>query len=408
MISSTGRFADAMNEPARPLRVGIDLTALGYSHRTRGVGVYCENLIAALSATDERTAYTLFITPGAADPALERLPPNFSCEVLPAPPLGRGAPLVTHQWRLPRRARALALDVLHCPSLSAHASLPSVPFWQSVPTVVTVHDLTPLVLGTPLLRHVRHRRFYEFQLAACRRAAHLIAVSQHTARDLVRYGIAREHALTVIPNGVPPAVHAAPLSSLAAPGLAAQSFLLHVGGADPQKNQGAVLRAFGALCADPGFKHSLVLVGGHHLDDSPATRVSPRAAGRIARLGPLTRAELQALYENCALLLFPSLYEGFGLPVLEAMQAGAPVITSNTSSLPEVAGDAARLIDPHDPQALACAVRQLLEDPALRERYRAAGRARVREFSWTRAAELTREVYEETGQVRRLDEGART
>src|SRR5207249_183120 len=108
--------------------------------------------------------------------------------------------------------------------------------------------------------------------------------------------------------------------------------LMHVGGADPQKNQAAVLRAFGELCRDPSFAHTLVLVGDRHLDDAVATERSARAAGRTVRLSRVTSAELRALYEGCALFLFPSLYEGFGLPVLEAMEAGAPVITSTTSS----------------------------------------------------------------------------
>lgn len=376
------------------MRVGIDLCALWTTHRTRGIGVYCENLVSALGALDQTNEYVLFIAAQLSDPLLRELPFNFRAHVLGTAPSTRAAPLWSHQWQLPRAARRLELDVLHCPAVTHHASLPSVPFWQTVPTIVTVHDVAPLVLGKTLLSTARYRWFYRFQLAACRRAVQLIAVSEHTAQELVRFGLARRDRISVIHNGTPRAKAAPSPISPRVRELASQPFLLHVGGADPHKNQAMVLRAFGELSRDPEFEHALVLVGQHHLDDARASDISPRAAGRIARLGEITRDELQFLYENCSVFLFPSLYEGFGLPILEAMQAGAPVITSDHSSLAEVAGNAALLIDPRDPRALADAVRQLLCNPALCERYRAAGRLRAREFTWARAAEQTRRVYE--------------
>jgi glycosyltransferase involved in cell wall biosynthesis len=170
-------------------------------------------------------------------------------------------------------------------------------------------------------------------------------------------------------------------------------FLLHVGGAEPQKNQAGVLRAFGLLCRNPAFRHNLVLVGAAHLPDDIALEVTPRAALRILRVTGATRADVDALYIHCAAFLFPSLYEGFGLPVLEAMRAGAPVITSNGSALPEVAGDAALLVEPQDAEALANAVRRVLDDERVRVRLSEAGERRAREFTWARAAGLTRAVY---------------
>jgi glycosyltransferase involved in cell wall biosynthesis len=171
-------------------------------------------------------------------------------------------------------------------------------------------------------------------------------------------------------------------------------FFLHVGGDEPQKNQQTVLRAFGTLCRNPAFKHNLVLVGQHHLSDDAALAQSTRAALRVLRLTEITRADLDALYERCEALLFPSSYEGFGLPVLEAMRAAAPVITSKTSCLPEVAGNAALLIDPQDAAALSNAMRRVIEDERLRVKLSEAGERRAQQFTWERTARLTRGVYE--------------
>jgi glycosyltransferase involved in cell wall biosynthesis len=175
-------------------------------------------------------------------------------------------------------------------------------------------------------------------------------------------------------------------------------FLLHVGGNEPQKNQETVLRAFAILCRNPAFRHNLILVGGAHLTDAPALEITTNAARRILRVTNVTRAELDTLYRECTAFLFPSLYEGFGFPVLEAMRAGAPVITSNVSSLPEVAGDAAILVAPQDAQQLANAVRRVLDDEMMRVKLSEGGERRAREFTWARNAEATLRVYEQAAQ----------
>jgi glycosyltransferase involved in cell wall biosynthesis len=168
---------------------------------------------------------------------------------------------------------------------------------------------------------------------------------------------------------------------------------LHVGGDEPQKDQPTVLRAFGLLCRNPTFHHNLILVGRHHGDDMPALEITPRAARRILRLPLVARADLDALYAQCEAFVFPSLYEGFGLPVLEAMRAGAPVVTTNTSALPEIAGDAAVLVAPKNPEAVASAMQRILEDERVRVKLSEAGERRAQQFTWTRTAELTRAVY---------------
>jgi len=377
------------------MRVGIDLSPLAYGNRTRGIGVYAENLVAALAASDSTNEYFLFSMRGAEPytfPAA--LPHNFFCVRIPAPLLGRVTPLVSHQIILPLRARALRLDALHSIAVPYNASMPGVPAWQRVPTVVTLFDLLPLRMGEQLLKHARYRRFYNFQLNACRRATMLITASEASARDAVQYAVARREKIAVIPLAPPPVETHSECSAQVRDLVARAPFLLHVGGSEPQKNQATILRAFGLLCRNPAFQHKLVLVGKHHLDDAPALDVTTRAALRIVRVPNATRADLDALYAECAAFVFPSLYEGFGLPVLEAMRAGAPVITSNVSCLPEVAGDAALLVEPKNADALANAIRRVLDDERVRVKLSKAGERRAREFTWARTAELTRRVYE--------------
>ncbi len=377
------------------MRIGIDLSPLSYGNRTRGIGTYAENLVAALAATDTTNEYVLLCLRGDDSDSLpSALPSNFSIVSLGAPPLGRAQPLVSHQLVLPFRARALQLDLLHLVDVPFNPSHPSVSYWQPVPTVVTVFDLIPLRMASAILKHSRYHRFYQFQLNACRRAAHLLTTSEQTARDLAQYAIAPRAKISVTPLAAPALDNEHPVSNPVRARIANAPFFLHVGGNEPQKNQQTVLRAFGMLCRNPAFRHHLVLVGAAHWDDMPALEMSTRAALRIIRLTDVTRADLDALYAHCDAFVFPSLYEGFGLPVLEAMRAGAPVVTSNLSSLPEVAGDAALLIDPKDANAIANALRRTLDDERLRIKLSESGERRAQEFTWERTATLTRAVYE--------------
>ncbi len=357
--------------------------------------MYAENLAAALAATDTTNEYVLLTTRGTHSYILPfSLPSNFSTVPLNAPALGRVTPIVSHQLVLPLRIRSLHLDVLHTLQVPYNPSLPAVSFWQRVPTVVTVFDLMPLHMGKALLKHERYRRFFDFQLNACRRAAHLITATEYTARELIQFHLAPREKISVVPLAAPALEESDELSNDVRQLIQGAPFFLHVGGNEPQKNQEIVLRAFGLCCRNPAFKHNLVLVGQQHLTDEPALDVTTRAALRIRRLTNITRAEMDALYEHSAALVFPSSYEGFGLPILEAMRAAAPVISSNASCLPEVAGDAALYVEPRDANALANAMRRVLEDERLRIKLSEAGERRAQQFSWTRTAQMTRAVYE--------------
>ncbi|GIL14907.1 MAG: glycosyl transferase family 1 [Chloroflexota bacterium] len=377
------------------MRIGIDFSPLAYGNRTRGIGAYAENLVAALLAQDATTEYFLFTTRGieAYELPFARAP-NAHPVRLPVPPMGRATPLVSHQLILPLRARALHLDALHLIAVPYNPSTPAVPLRAGAPTVITLFDVMPLRLSETLLKNPRHRRFYNWQLDACRRAAMLLTASHAAAQDLARFDIAPREKIRVVPLAPPPL--AAPTHRRDVADLADSApFLLHVGGAEPQKDQPTVLRAFGLLCRNPAFRHNLILAGKQHGDDMPALEMSTRAARRILRLSNATRADLDLLYARCDAFIFPSLYEGFGLPTLEAMRAGAPVVTTNVAALPEVTRGASLLVEAKNPQAVANAVRRILDDERVRVTLRQAGERRAREFSWARAAELTRAVYAE-------------
>jgi glycosyltransferase involved in cell wall biosynthesis len=175
-----------------------------------------------------------------------------------------------------------------------------------------------------------------------------------------------------------------------------ERFILFVGGADPRKNHQSLLRACVRL-PELLAEHSLIMVGDavHRFGDIRQTARTFGLEHRTLCVGRLSVADMRAFYSHAEVFVFPSLYEGFGLPVLEAMACGVPVITSATTSLPEVAGDAALLVNPEDVEALADAITRVLEDHDLRDILRAKGFDRVKQFTWERVARRTMELYRE-------------
>jgi glycosyltransferase involved in cell wall biosynthesis len=267
---------------------------------------------------------------------------------------------------------------------------------RRVPTVLTVHDLIFRLFPQ------HHKRLNYWYLNAtlplyCQRAGAIIAVSEATKRDLVRlYGLPPER-ITVVHEAAAP--HFAP----PAPGHVEQvraryhlpgRYLLRVGTLEPRKNLERLLDVLQDLRrSDPAMR--LVIVGSKGwLYEGFFRRLEELALGDAVQLtGYVPDEDLPALYGGATLLVEPSHYEGFGLPLLEAMACGTPVVCSNTSSLPEVGGDAARTFDPADVDAMAEGIRAVWRDAALREAMRQTGLARAAQFSWERAARETMAVY---------------
>jgi glycosyltransferase involved in cell wall biosynthesis len=257
--------------------------------------------------------------------------------------------------------------------------------------VVTVHDLAFAV--HPELYDLRTRLLYRAIFPwILRRADRIIAISDQTAGDLVRVAGVPGSRVYVIPHGVDPEYF------LPAPSVRPGSpesdgpYVLAVGGISPRKNGRRVIEAFGRWRARGGNRRPYrLLVTGTSLDPAYAGTGAPLPEG-VTLLGHVDDARLRTLYANARVLLFPAVYEGFGLPILEAMASGTPVVTSRTGSAPEAAGDAAVLVDPFDVDAIVAGLELALQ-PEEQRRMRALGPIHARRFTWERAAALTGEVY---------------
>jgi glycosyltransferase involved in cell wall biosynthesis len=379
---------------ARPLRIGI-LTE-GLEEReldgtpqvaNGGVGVYIYNLVAQLRRID---AVNHYVTVRMGGGGLDIYAPGPNCDhvALPRVPLQRLAHCF--DWPYARLARRLDLDLLHYPNQFGGVFLP-----RRTRRVMTLHDITPLLFPAqhPHRRVLGYRALLRRALGA---ADHVIVDAQHTAGDLLARGLTTPGKLSVIPLGVGeqfrPGVRSA---DLAARYDLPDRYILTVGVLEPRKNHICLLRALRRL-HQQGEMVGVVIVGreGWRWRD-------PLGDSELAALRPWVRvyrnvpdADLPELYGRAAVFAYPSLYEGFGLPVVEAMACGTPVVASRVSSLPEVVGDAALLADPRDSDDFADKLLAVLRDASLHDRLRAAGEARSRQLSWRRMAEQTLAVYE--------------
>jgi alpha-1,3-rhamnosyl/mannosyltransferase len=228
----------------------------------------------------------------------------------------------------------------------------------------------------------------------------IITDSAFVKRELIEvFGIEPE-LITAIPLGVEalfvPQTSAQTQSILMQHGLTHGQYFLAVGTLEPRKNLKLALQAFQQLPTSIRQRYPLVLIGikGWHTAELERQMLPLVQSGEVCQLGYVTRSDLATLIAGATTLVYPSIYEGFGLPPLEAMASGVPVICSNTSSLPEVVGNAGLLIDPNDDTALAQEMRRMVEDSALRSNLANQSILRAREFTWQRCAELTRTVYE--------------
>jgi glycosyltransferase involved in cell wall biosynthesis len=360
------------------VKIGIDARNDG-----TGVGRYTFSLIRELAAIDGENEYVVFLNrerfaaheaPGLNFRAVEAAIPWFT---------------VREQLGLPRLVARERLDLVHYPNVT-------VPLLSATPFVVTVHDLNYLdkraISGASGDSRLK-RAGYRVELAKARRARRLIAVSKHTRDRLV-------HELRVDPARVAVTHEAADPAGaierdrgvLERHGLDAP-FFLNVGAAYPYKNLGRLIDAFARL----GGESRLVLAGDH---EEFGTALAERAAtagvaDRIVFPGRVSEAELAALYDAALAYALVSYAEGFGLPGLEAMTAGVPVIAADAGSLPEIYGEAARYCDPVDVKSIAAALAEVASDEQLRARLVARGRERAAEFSWRRTAEQTLAVYRE-------------
>ena len=264
-------------------------------------------------------------------------------------------------------------------------------WFTSVPTAIVVYDLVAFLDGAQA--QSRAARIERATIRpALRRARALPCISSATRDDLVRIFPASESKASVIPLAAPGHFAEAEPGTVAERLGLSRPYVLAVGTLEPRKNLERLLEAWARMPDELRGSHQLAVVGPRGWEDDAIVAAAGRSGATL--LGKVSDADLASLYAGCACFAYPSLYEGFGLPVLEAMMAGAPVVTSNVSSLPEVAGGQALLVEPLDTTAIRDAIARVLTYPALARELAEGGRRQAAGFSWERTARETRQLLE--------------
>ena len=373
------------------MRIAIDAHSIGT--RLGGNETYAANLIEALARIDRVNDYTLYVTTAEAIDRYSRRWPNFSVRATRP-----HTPLIRIPLTLSAELRKNPVDVLH-------VQFTAPPFCPC-PVVVSVHDLSFEHL--PQTFHRRSRTQLRLTVRhSVRRAARVLTLSEHTRNDVIEtYGIERS-GVEVIPIAASPNFRPVSddkeLQRVRHTYRIESDYILSVGSIQPRKNLVRLVRAYSLLRDKVGADKlpKLVFVGKRAwLYDETLRALEEAALGdSVVLTGYVPESDLPALYSGSTCFVYPSFFEGFGLPPLEAMQCGAPVVIGNRTSLPEVAGDAAIAVDPFDVQAIAGAIEELINKPALREGLRVKGLARAKQFNWDETARRTLQVYEQVVNV---------
>lgn len=343
-------------------------------------GRYVERLLHYLQKADQEHAYKVLLKPSDMD-GWQPSNPNFEKVACPHKEF-----TFDEQFGLGRQVHELQADLVHF-------TFPQQPIWYEGKTVTTVHDLTTMRFDNPsknrLVFRFKQKVYGHVIKRAVHKSAKVIVPSEFVSDDLARFAAIEPEKITVTYEAADK-INEAPA---AVDGLEDKQFIMYIGRPFPHKNLAGLIEVFDSLKA----KHPdliLVLAGKkdanyRQIEDM----VRKKAVEGIVFTGFVTEGQLRWLYENCAAYVFPSLSEGFGLPGLEAMLHGAPVVSSNATCLPEIYGQAAHYFDPLDMAAMAAAINDVLTDKNLRTQLEQKGRQQAQKYSWQRMAEQTLAVY---------------
>ena len=367
------------------MRIAIDVRKLN----DYGVGTYIRNLVGQLARLDHDTEYVLVCKPD--DLELPRqLGPNFRGVADPS-----GQYSVREQLSIPASLLRTSPHLFHTP----HYVLPALTPCRSI---VTIHDCIHLVFPQYLEGRIARTYARSAFWTAVHRANRILTVSEASKRDILRFFPIAPEKVTVIYNAIadhfydePPAEEMAQVQERYQ---LHDRFVMYAGNVKPHKNLERLVDAFVLLRHDAAYDDLKLLITGSEISKyAPLRRAVHRhnLHKHVRFLGYQSEQTLAVLYRLADVFVFPSLYEGFGLPPLEAMASGTPVVVSNASSLPEVVGDAGVLVNPYDVTSIADGIRRVLDDSALRDALKTRGLARARSFSWPASVKRIRDIYQE-------------
>ena len=362
--------------PEAPVKIAIDVR----KWKDSGIGTYVRNLVRHLARLDQETTYLLFCNE-ADEPTLRDLAANFVPVVDGAARYG-----VREHFSIPMKLRRLGAGLLHSPHYVR-------PLLCTVPTVVTIHDCIHLLFPQYLPSRMAFRYARFMMGSAVRRSALVFTVSEASRADILRfYPWADPGKVQVVPNAIDAELLRNPgpdeMERVRERYQLRGRFVLFAGNVKPHKNLERLIRAFARVRGQEGNEDLRLVLIGDDVSRYGSLRRTVEEAGLrqdVRFFGFVPHGTLAALYRMAAVFAFPSLYEGFGLPPLEAMACGTPVVTSRISSLPEVVGDGALLVDPYSEEEIAQGIARVLDDEALRHRLVERGLVRAGAFSWERS-----------------------
>ena len=366
--------------------IGLDARPIYQPTRT-GIGNYCQHLLEHCLQSNTHNFRLYYDRETAAKPF----------------PIGGR---ISDRWIAPKASRLYFWEQASLPWYLAkdkvdlfHSTANTLPFIQSCPTVLTLHDM---ILSERDEGESNHMLFYWRRMIpwCIRKSARIITVSEHSKRDILRILRVAEANIHVIHSGVDDFYHCldpAAAATAAATEQLPDQFIFLIGAASPRKNVQRAIDAFIELKQRLNLPTKLVMTVSNPAQKEVWLRqlTGHRLQDEVVFLNYITPEKLRLIYNRAAVFVYPSLYEGFGLPLLEAMACGAPVVSSNTSCLPEIAGESALYFEPQSSGSIAQAIESVLTHSQTAQRLRSSGLSRVRQFSWRQSALATLGVYEE-------------